>query len=105
MKSADRCPQHWEGDRCKKSRGHDSELSMTPGNPHIANFTAWTGEGDSKKAVACYQPKAPKRNRTVNRVIRASCDKQTNLMLTHRVGTKTASAMLTECVKYLRGGR
>lgn len=90
-----RCPQHFQGDRCKKERGHESTLAANLDPTHIGNWSAWIGEGDSKKQVARFQPKAPARNRQVNRLANTK----------HFADQNVGKALLTEVIKHLRGGR
>lgn len=107
MKSEDRCKEHFQGDKCRGLAGHDSPINMEPDPVHVGQFQAWDGSGDAKRKVATFVAKAPKRNRVVNRITRGGNAKEPNYMLTRMSANskKTASAILAECAKYLRGGR
>jgi hypothetical protein len=90
MRAIDRCKEHFQGDRCKKERMHAAETHPNRDHFHQGSFTAWSGEGDSKKVEAQTRPFVKvRRSRTANRVFRALCGKQANRAL---VGTKEAPA-------------
>lgn len=40
-----RCPQNYQGDRCRKDKGHDSALAMTPDPVHEGQFNKWDAKG------------------------------------------------------------
>lgn len=40
-----RCPQNYQGDRCRKDKGHDSALAMKPDPVHEGQFNKWNEKG------------------------------------------------------------
>jgi len=70
MKSTDRCKEHFQGGRCNKYRNHHLSVSAEPDALHVANFSAWKGEGEGKTLVARFEKKTPRRSRIANRMYR-----------------------------------
>ncbi len=54
MRAADRCREHFAGDRCTKTRGH---AAIETDKEHTGKFARWTGTGDAKVRSAA-QPRA-----------------------------------------------
>jgi len=87
VRSAERCKEHYQGDRCREPRGHSSPLALSPDPQHAGQFNVWTGDGDSKKLLRGTENRF-KRSRFFNRAFRrVACDKKENLAL---VETKEA---------------
>lgn len=108
MKSFQRCKAHFQGDRCKKERFHDSDFSLDNSEEatrHQGSFTIWKGSGDSKTVLAKAQGAVPRvhRNRRLNRFLRVTCDKNTNVNLMSSAARKSGSALLGLALKVLRG--
>jgi hypothetical protein len=102
MRAAARCKEHFQGDRCKFAKHHASPLAVNPQPQHQGSFTLWTGEGDSKSVVDRVTRRL-RRSRRANRIFRALCGKQENILL---VGTKerpVAKAMLDAIFKHFKG--
>lgn len=66
MKSSERCKNTFQGDRCKRERGHETSSTDNP-NVHFGQFTMWNEQGELLKVQGA-QPR--KRNRTFNRAVR-----------------------------------
>lgn len=56
MKAADRCREHFAGDRCTKARGHASDLAIDTDKEHVGKFTRWVGTGAAKKQLFATAP-------------------------------------------------
>ena len=41
MKAVDRCTEHYQGDRCIFSKGHEN---INDARVHLGNFTSWSGD-------------------------------------------------------------
>lgn len=73
MKAEQRCKAHFLGDKCRGELNHDSHILMKSQPNHFGVNVAWKGEnGDLDRTVLArsYEPKAPKRNRMMNRFVR-----------------------------------
>lgn len=105
MKSADRCKHHYQGDRCQRSRGHDSLLDIKPNAKHVGQFTAWTGSGDDKVVVAKAIKTSMRKNRRFNCFLkRVACAKQFNPNLVPLAERMSMKQLLQFAVAKLRGG-
>lgn len=107
MRAANRCKEHFQGDRCRKVRHHSSPVGLKPDPLHAGSFTAWEGEGDSKTVVkqAPGTRLAGKRNRRVNQILRTYTAKKFNANLMHSSERKTGSALLQLALDFFRRGR
>lgn len=75
MKSIDRCPETYQGDRCKARTGHLT-YGAEPGTPeelkifHYGAFTVWDDSGVKGKALGAEVRPHHRRNRRVTRAFK-----------------------------------
>lgn len=68
MQANDRCKAHYQGDKCRKPKHHDSPVAETPDLIHVGINVAWNVQGHVvAKAVA---NKAPRRDLRLNKIIK-----------------------------------
>jgi len=106
VKAAVRCPENYQGDRCRKGRSHDFATNPEQDLLHVGNFTAWTGSGDGQRVEGktIGSQIRVKRNRSLNRFLRRiGGPKHFDPNLVPNAEKKSLKYILQMAVKHFRG--